>query len=159
MTQSRNTSLVGCKGIIIHETENTFKVVTAKNALKGQCFIIKRVDMHLSYDVVSFSVVPKENSIFTFDVPLYAPPPLDLSVFRPPESATPLTYISSEVTSHEAAASSSTLPPPRTASMPSLPAILDDVPKIRFELYGNQFRFRSSDRATRKFKPKETIEL
>ena len=36
--------------------------------------------------------------------------------------------------------------------------VLDD-PHIEFELYGNQFRFRSSDRAGRKFKHKETIEL
>jgi ribonuclease P protein subunit POP4 len=36
--------------------------------------------------------------------------------------------------------------------------VLND-PYIEFELYGNQFRFRSSDRAGRKFKHKETIEL
>ncbi len=34
-----------------------------------------------------------------------------------------------------------------------------DRPHIEFELYGNQFRFRSADRAGRKFKHKETIEL
>ena len=34
-----------------------------------------------------------------------------------------------------------------------------DGPHIEFELYGNQFRFRSAERAGRKFKPKETIEL
>ncbi|KAG8748273.1 RNase P/RNase MRP complex subunit [Ceratobasidium sp. 414] len=31
--------------------------------------------------------------------------------------------------------------------------------QIQFELYGNQFRFRADDRASRKFKSKETIEL
>lgn len=34
-----------------------------------------------------------------------------------------------------------------------------DVPNIQFQLYGNQFRFRSAERAGRKFKHKETIEL
>ena len=34
-----------------------------------------------------------------------------------------------------------------------------DEPHIEFELYGNQFCFRSGERAGRKFKPKETIEL
>lgn len=33
------------------------------------------------------------------------------------------------------------------------------APQLQFELYGNQFRFRSDDRASRKFKSKETIEL
>lgn len=34
-----------------------------------------------------------------------------------------------------------------------------DGPHIELDLYGNQFRFRAADRAGRKFKPKETIEL
>lgn len=34
-----------------------------------------------------------------------------------------------------------------------------DEPHIEFELYGNQFCFRATDRAGRKFKHKETIEL
>ena len=34
-----------------------------------------------------------------------------------------------------------------------------DVAHIELELYGNQFRFRSSDRASRKFKHKESIVL
>ncbi|KLO17369.1 RNase P subunit p29-like protein [Schizopora paradoxa] len=36
---------------------------------------------------------------------------------------------------------------------------LDTIPKMEFELYGNQFCFRSADRASKKFKAKETIEL
>lgn len=34
-----------------------------------------------------------------------------------------------------------------------------DGPHVELELYGNQFRFRSSDRASRKFKHKESIVL
>lgn len=32
-------------------------------------------------------------------------------------------------------------------------------PRIEFELYGNQFRVRAAERASKKFKPKDTIEL
>jgi len=34
-----------------------------------------------------------------------------------------------------------------------------DGPRVEIELYGNQFCFRAADRAGRKFKHKETIEL
>jgi len=39
------------------------------------------------------------------------------------------------------------------------PQTVNDIPHMEFKLYGNQFRFRSADRASRKFKHKETIEL
>jgi len=44
------------------------------------------------------------------------------------------------------------------STMANLQTVLD-VPNIQFQLYGNQFRFRSAERAGRKFKHKETIEL
>ncbi|KAJ3549734.1 hypothetical protein NMY22_g779 [Coprinellus aureogranulatus] len=56
---SKNPSLVGLSGILIHETENAFKLVTSKNKVK---------------------LVPKENSIFTFAVPAYSTLP---STFQP----------------------------------------------------------------------------
>jgi len=34
-----------------------------------------------------------------------------------------------------------------------------DLPHFQFDLYGNQFRFRSAERSGRKFKHKETTEL
>ncbi|KZT40475.1 RNase P/MRP, p29 subunit [Sistotremastrum suecicum HHB10207 ss-3] len=108
--EAKNPCLLGCSGIIIHETENTFKVVTPKNSVK---------------------VIPKANSIFVMHIPLY-------SVLQPE-------------TSTEDPSSQHPIP----VAMPSLCA----DPMIEFELYGNQFCFRSADRATRKFKAKETIEL
>ena len=42
VTQSKNKSLIGCKGIIIHETENTFKVVTSSDVLKGVSRYMRR---------------------------------------------------------------------------------------------------------------------
>ncbi|KAJ7305573.1 Rof/RNase P-like protein [Mycena albidolilacea] len=111
--QSKNTAILGISGIVIHETEGTFKVVTTEDKLK---------------------VLPKQNSIFTFAVPAY-----------------------------------STLPPRHTADAPPLPLPIPeageglqtvlDRPHVRLELHGNQFCFRSADRAGRKFKAKESIEL
>ncbi|KAF9049107.1 RNase P/MRP p29 subunit [Panaeolus papilionaceus] len=118
--QSKNPALVGLSGIVIHEMENVFKVVTKKDELK---------------------VIPKQNSIFTFAVPLYS----TLPATHTPEMPLPI-------------------PPPVTlddASSPSQPPLKTvlDGPHIEFDLYGNQFRFRAAERAGRKFKHKETIEL
>ncbi|KIO28366.1 hypothetical protein M407DRAFT_181836 [Tulasnella calospora MUT 4182] len=109
---SKNASLIGQTGIVAHESENTFKIITQRN---------------------KFKVIPKRNSIFIFRIPVYALPPdpqLEL--------------------------------PPAEEGLPGATAIkhpLDSVPTMEFDLYGNQFCFRSADRATRKFKHKETIEL
>jgi len=102
--RSKNPSLVGCCGILIHETENTFKLVTRADQLK---------------------VIPKQNSVFAFSIPLYAPAPQHATF---PDS-----------TPQQGQGST--------------------TPSIEFELYGNQFRFRATDRANRKFKAKETVEL
>ncbi|KAF8216893.1 RNase P subunit p29-like protein [Mycena galopus ATCC 62051] len=112
--QSKNTAILGISGIVIHETEGTFKVVTKENKLK---------------------VLPKQNSIFTFAVPAYST--------LPPHS-TP----------------DSNAPPPLQIPEPneSLKTVLDAA-HVRLELHGNQFCFRSADRAGRKFKAKETVEL
>ncbi|KAJ3511756.1 hypothetical protein NLJ89_g3908 [Agrocybe chaxingu] len=104
-------------GIVIHETENAFKVVTKDDKLK---------------------VLPKQNSIFAFAVPLYSTLPSSHDINTP--------FIP---------------PPPQNAdstSSASMKTVLD-APNIQFELYGNQFRFRAAERAGRKFKHKETIEL
>ncbi|KAF9820206.1 hypothetical protein IEO21_01639 [Rhodonia placenta] len=49
--QSKNPCLVGLSGIVVHETENTFKIIT-------------REDRH--------KLIPKHNTIFSFAVPLYS---------------------------------------------------------------------------------------
>jgi ribonuclease P protein subunit POP4 len=90
-------------------------------------------------DVVR-AVIPKQNSIFAFAVPLTSTLPRAV----PPEAM--------ESTSTSPAA----LP---VAEEPSDLSTVLDGPHIEFELYGNQFRFRAADRAGRKFKHKETIEL
>ncbi|KAK7055579.1 ribonuclease P protein subunit [Favolaschia claudopus] len=108
--QTRNTAILGISGIIIHETEGTFKVVTKEDKLK---------------------ILPKQNTIFTFAVPVYStlPPTHD------PSNPLPI-------------------PPPGE----SLQTVLDG-PHALLELHGNQFCFRSADRAGKKFKAKESIEL
>lgn len=109
--QSKNPCLVGLSGIVIHETENAFKVITRKDQLK---------------------LIPKQNSIFTLAVPLYST--LLQAQFRPAEA------VSSALSGQHS-------------------GTVLDAPHIAFDLYGNQFCFRSADRAGRKFKAKETIEL
>ncbi|KAI0664902.1 RNase P/MRP, p29 subunit [Cubamyces menziesii] len=102
--KSKNPCLVGLSGIVVHETENTFKVITPMDQLK---------------------LIPKQNSVFVFAVPLYA---------------------------------TSTVPPLPSSSVQTAQTVLD-MPHIEFELYGNHFCFRAAERAGRKFKHKETIEL
>ncbi|KXN80585.1 Ribonuclease P protein subunit p29, partial [Leucoagaricus sp. SymC.cos] len=109
--QSKNPCLVGIRGIIIHETENAFKVITKSNAVK---------------------LLPKQNSVFTLAIPLYSTLPASHSARMP-------------------------LPLPDTGDISETTVL--DRPHFEFELYGNQFRFRSAERAGRKFKHKETIEL
>ena len=92
-----------------------------------------------------FSVIPKRNSIFVFAVPLYSTLPPTHKTDMPLPLAPPIP------------AGSCT--PAETEAVASLRKTVLDNPHIEFELYGNQFRFRSSDRAGRKFKHKETIEL
>lgn len=99
--QSKNPCLVGLSGIVVHETENAFKIVTEKDQLK---------------------LIPKANSIFSFAVPLYS-------------------------TDSAPVASSGVM------------SKVFDIPHMEFDLYGNQFCFRAAERAGRKFKHKETIEL
>ncbi|TRM65007.1 Rof/RNase P-like protein [Schizophyllum amplum] len=77
-------------------------------------------------------LIPKENTIFSLALPLFS------------------TLPSTHTTDTALTIPAETEGPPKTVL---------DSPYIEFELYGNQFRFRSADRATRKFKNKMTIEL
>ncbi|KAJ7726819.1 Rof/RNase P-like protein [Mycena maculata] len=110
--QTKNTAILGISGIVIHETEATFKVVTKENRLK---------------------VLPKQNSIFTFAVPV--------------QSILPATHDTD-----------SPLPLPSPEANEELKTVLDG-PHALLQLHGNQFCFRAADRAGRKFKAKESIEL
>ncbi|KAK0210871.1 RNase P subunit p29-like protein [Desarmillaria ectypa] len=107
--RSKNPSLLALSGIVIHESENAFKVITKEDQVK---------------------LIPKANAVFVFAVPLFSTLP---SNYDPSALLIP-------------------------SSEESKDTVLDR-PHIEFELYGNQFRFRSADRAGRKFKHKETIEL
>lgn len=109
--QSKNPCLVGISGIIIHETENAFKIITQSSAIK---------------------LLPKQNSIFTLSIPLYSNLPASHTLRVP-------------------------LPIPDQNAQFGVTVL--DLPHFQFELHGNQFRFRSAERAGRKFKHKETIEL
>ncbi|KIK68831.1 hypothetical protein GYMLUDRAFT_236732 [Collybiopsis luxurians FD-317 M1] len=83
--KSKNPSLIGIQGVVFHESENTFVIVTKEDKTK---------------------VLPKQNTIFTLCVPAFS------SSF--PLSSSNLTIL--------------------------------DIPHLAFTLYGNQFRFRASER-------------
>jgi ribonuclease P protein subunit POP4 len=114
--RSRNPALVGLEGIVVQETENTFKVVTRSDKLKGAC-VWAGVDLVQLVWMTSFVVLPKQGSVFVFGVP---------------------------VAGTNSGVDGTTMM---------------DAPHVEFELYGNQFCFRAVDRAGRKFKHKESIEL
>jgi len=111
--ECKNVATTGLTGIIVHETENTFKIVTQRD---------------------QFKVIPKRNTTFTFRVPLHVPPVPLVELQNPSELTLP-----SSSTDDKAMSS------------------LDQLPSFEFDLFGNQFCFRSAERATKKFKHKETI--
>ncbi len=136
--QSKNPCLVGLSGVVVHETENTFKVVTPKDQLK--CRLMFRCP-NLHYVLNASPVVPKPHSIFIVSLPLY-------STIAP---------------THDMAHTSPAVTVDTEVATPSLSgdtrkSVLD-MPRVELELYGNQFCFRTYDRASKKFKSKETIEL
>jgi ribonuclease P protein subunit POP4 len=96
------------------------------------------------------TVLPKQGSVFAFAVPLYSTESsrADSAAVAAAGSGTNSGTNRrgdgvDDVDAREAAAARTVL----------------DGPHIEFELYGNQFCFRAADRAGRKFKHKETIEL
>jgi ribonuclease P protein subunit POP4 len=100
--------------------------------------------VHSSTDIgglTTHEVIPKANSIFTFSVPLYA-------VSLPTED---VSSVENSIAGSSTQVNVTSTPPPNVTVL--------DLPHLDFELYGNQFCFRSADRASRKFKHKETIEL
>lgn len=82
------------------------------------------------------TVVPKQNTIFALAVPLYST--LSPSAIEKDPAQTPQQQ--------------------EQGSEETMRTVLDK-PYIEFDLYGNQFCFRSADRSNKKFKAKETIEL
>lgn len=132
--KSKNPCLIGISGIVIHETENTVKIVTKADSMKCKCHFI--LTDTISHCVL---VIPKAHSVFSLAVPLYS------TITRKAEPPS----IASSSTTYMAA----------DEQVVAHPKEVLKLPHIEFELYGNQFCFRSADRASRKFKHKETIEL
>ena len=90
-----------------------------------------------------FAVLPKQGSVFAFAVPLYST--------EPAPAGDSGTNLGTEGGGGVEEGGDNTR---RVGT-----GIVLDGPHIEIELYGNQFCFRAADRAGRKFKHKETIEL
>ncbi|OCH95519.1 RNase P/MRP, p29 subunit [Obba rivulosa] len=84
-------------------------------------------------------LIPKQNSIFALPIPLF--------LFDSQPTSALCTSLTGVFGS----------PPADPAESTSVTVL--DLPYMEFELYGNQFCFRAAERASRKFKHKETIEL
>lgn len=67
--KAKNKVLEGLSGIVIHETANAFKVITRADQLKSHVDFLFTMTLLLSQR----TVIPKQNSIFVFAVPLIAP--------------------------------------------------------------------------------------
>ncbi|KAJ2916065.1 hypothetical protein MD484_g4326, partial [Candolleomyces efflorescens] len=179
--QSKNACLVGLTGILIHETENGFKIVTRESKVKRtyvcrfyhpsiRSFVLSII--YLLFDL-GHVVIPKQNSIFTFAVPLYSTLPPTFKPGKPypipasfnvastqlPNSGTPEAQTTTVTPSPSSGPTAPSPSPSSSIFTPNPAQTVLDVPHLVFELYGNQFRFRSSERAGRKFKHKESIEL
>jgi ribonuclease P protein subunit POP4 len=105
----------------------------------------------------SFTVLPKQGSVFAFAVPLHSTESESESS-RSASAAAPAATGSgtnSGTEGRDAADADADAGGDHTRGTRT---VLDG-PHIEFELYGNQFCFRAADRAGRKFKHKETIEL
>ena len=102
-----------------------------------------------------FTVLPKQGSVFAFAVPLYSMESESESSRSASAAALAATGsgTNSGTNGHDAADAGA-----RGDNIRETRTVLDG-PHIEFELYGNQFCFRAADRAGRKFKHKETIEL
>ena len=94
------------------------------------------------------SVLPKQGSVFAFAVPLYSTE----------SSRAGSASASAAVATARSGTNSGTNSRSDDDDAAAVRTVLDG-PHIEFELYGNQFCFRAADRAGRKFKHKETIEL
>jgi ribonuclease P protein subunit POP4 len=154
--RSKNASLVGASGIVVQETENTFKVVTRKDKLKGArlpplfCYVCPQF---------FFTVLPKQGSVFAFAVPLYGTESESESSRSASAAALAATGSGTNSGANGRGAADGDADADAGADDARETRTVLDGPHIEFELYGNQFCFRAADRAGRKFKHKETIEL
>lgn len=92
-----------------------------------------------------FTVLPKQGSVFAFAVPLYSTESASAAL------AATGSGTNSGTNGRDDAGEAGEAGGERRTVL--------DGPHIEFELYGNQFCFRAADRAGRKFKHKESIEL
>lgn len=164
VTDAKNRDLVDVEGIIVHETEQTFKIVTRASKVKGAfifqlsalpaaaCldFSLLRVSKLTSSSSRLFApVIPKQSTTFTFSIPI---PTLTLNTSKP--TTQPNASASSSRSSTPLPTVQASPPPPPSTSTKKI-----KQKRLEFDLYGSQFLFRNSDRAGRKFKSHAGIEI
>lgn len=73
--RAKNPSLVNLTGLVLQETQGTFKIVTTKSRIKGTSQLQPLLSSCPQTDFVWLRpVLPKKGSIFNFSLPLLPPP-------------------------------------------------------------------------------------
>jgi ribonuclease P protein subunit POP4 len=126
VVRSRCVGRVGIRGIVVRDTMFTFEVITSKDELKGEISTCSTLEMGCPNLVVV--VVPKEHTVFRFEVPI-----VDVPLEKEDESKLGEGKVSEEE-------DTDMIGPKK-----------DQLRPLVFELQGSNFETRATDRATRKF--------
>jgi RNase P/RNase MRP subunit p29 len=68
VVRSRSPTLVGQKGIVVKETENTVELIDEGNSVKSEC-IFRFVTFH-GANSFSIPAIPKADSVFRLELPI-----------------------------------------------------------------------------------------
>jgi len=121
---------VGLSGIVIMETQETFKIVTLDNLLK---------------------VIPKKNTVFTFELQYIRSGKSKKYEAQPPQKQ--------KQKQKQGKRKQSEFNPFEIKKQESLIPSHGILVKLTITLYGDQIRYRAAERTHKKFKAKPTIEI
>lgn len=123
VVQALNPALIGTAGLVLQETQKTFKLITPRHAVK---------------------TVPKRGHVFAVDLSFFRAGLTEGALVKPDEDAEPQSHI---------------LPREAWLAVRARASDWTQSEGARVVVYGDQFAYRASERATRKFKVNNTIEL
>lgn len=156
VVRSRCVGRVGTKGIVLRDTKFTFEVITMGNVLKGTFRGIALQVFETETDVKV--VIPKEHTIFRFEIPQLKEVIENEGNFKEQESlknAQPPRENYMDAGPKAIAVDEAT----RVAFMGKEKVVPDPCASLIFELHGDQFRNRATDRATKRFKQRRMDHL
>ncbi|ORX33552.1 hypothetical protein BD324DRAFT_654010 [Kockovaella imperatae] len=129
IVSSRNSSLVGLKGIVVEETAMTFALVAPDSKVR---------------------IIPKEGTLFRVHFPAYAP---ESSGIVPPPPAQTESSIRRQNKINDQTAANLEAERLNDGTFHTLSQHLAICPRIQIDILGSSFLYRSAERAGRKFRP------